>query len=325
MAATAAELEPSYKGRPLSEWLADVRVAPGSSFVGYSYPPEDSIRAMGTNAIAPLLRWISYERSVWDDFPPALEVPHTPRHTLNPDELADTTSYGFRFLGAVAVPAIPELARLARTSSDHTRAERCSYALAGIGPEAVATLCCLATNGPFWVRYAGAGALQWFCREPEGVRTIPTLIKCLEDTNTYYSAAGEAVVSLMNLLQTYPASTLPALTNALGSPSAEARLNAIRCLSMFEDSNITYTNTHIASSTLPALRAALRDPDSEVRNEATNILHKMDELETPSANKHLQPIPRRASRSRYGVSGAGWLRCDVRQRYGPPSQPAQGK
>ena len=231
-----------------------------------------------------LLKWISYEGSPWDSFA------HVGArwHTLSPGELAEEAPTGFGYLGAAAGPAIPQLTGLVRESSDHWRAERCAAALAAIGPEAIPTLCSLSTNGPPWVRYAGAGGLERFCRKPEGLQTVSVLAKCLEDTNTDYSAAGQAQLCLLGLLETYPAFTLPALTNALHSPSAEARRIAIGCLMTFEDEN----PTNIPPSALPALRAALGDSDLQVRRCSTNILRQVGELDAPSANQHLQPTPR---------------------------------
>ena len=63
LAASSAAEEPSYGGRILSEWLADVRCCSGVTLVGAPDPPKDAVRAMGTNAIPTLLKWISYERS----------------------------------------------------------------------------------------------------------------------------------------------------------------------------------------------------------------------------------------------------------------------
>jgi hypothetical protein len=60
LAATAAEQEPSYNGRLLSEWLGDMRL--GQLWAGPS-PTERTVQAMGTNAIPTLLKWMSYEPS----------------------------------------------------------------------------------------------------------------------------------------------------------------------------------------------------------------------------------------------------------------------
>ena len=121
--AAAADQEPSYKGRSLSRWLADI--FPGQLHTG-PYPPEGAVRAMGTNAIPTLLKWISYQASS----SPASrsrsgEPPFGPEHepTMTAEECAKRSVYAFRFLGAVARPAIPQLTRLARSSSDQQRAE----------------------------------------------------------------------------------------------------------------------------------------------------------------------------------------------------------
>jgi len=267
----------------LSEWLADVRCSSGVRLVVAPNLPEEAICAIGSNAIPTLLKWISYEGSSqsFGQIPPG-----TRWHKLSTGELAETAPSAFGFLGAAARPAIPQLTRLVRTSSEHWRAERCAAALAAIGPEAIPTLCSLATNGPPWVRYAGAAALERFCRKPEGLQTLPALIKCLEDTNTYYSAAGEAQLSLIVLLETYPAATLPALTNALQSPSPEARRLAIGCLQVETES------TNFPPTALPSIRAAMGDSDPQVRSSATNILRQIGEPEAPGANQHLQPTPR---------------------------------
>jgi len=288
-AVIAADAEPSHNGRPLSEWLADVRCSTGVTLVGAPNPPKDAIQAMGTNALPTLLKWISYEPSPSDKFPLAAYVPlHWQWHTLNPDELGDSAPSGFGYLGAVARPAMPELMRLARASSGPDRAQRCAVALAAIGPEAIPNLLSLATNGPSWTRYWAVSALEFFSRKPEGLQTMPVLIKCLGDTNSGYSPAGPAQLVLLNLLDTAPAATLPTLTNALQSPSPRTRLNSIGCLQFFQSEN----PTNLPPSTAPAFRAALHDSDSMVASIATNILRQMGESEAPAANQHLQPTPR---------------------------------
>ncbi|HEY9072979.1 MAG TPA: hypothetical protein VIN67_02500, partial [Desulfobaccales bacterium] len=55
---SAAEQEPSYNGRLLSEWLGDMRL--GQLYSGPS-PTQTAVQAMGTNAIPTLLKWMSYE------------------------------------------------------------------------------------------------------------------------------------------------------------------------------------------------------------------------------------------------------------------------
>ncbi len=268
LAAVAADPEPSYNGRLLSDWLADQYASSGVTVVGAPDPPREAIRAMGTNAIPTLLKWISYEWSPSEQSRETGEAaPRWHRHTLSTEERADSTPGGFAALGAVARPAIPELTRLARTSSRPKRAERCAVALTGIGPEAIPSLLSLATNGPPWTRYWAVYALEYFARKPEGVQIVPVLIKCLSDTNTDFSVAGPAQRALIAVA---PAVAVLALTNALQSSSAQTRLAALGCLFIFEGED-----PRITPAVVPLFRAAMRDSDREIRDMATNALRHM--------------------------------------------------
>lgn len=265
--ATAADQEPSYNGRLLSQWYGDMRLGAGTS--GHE-PYQEAIRAMGTNAIPTLLKWIAYEPSPSQQSSQtgATVPPWRPNYNLNPEELAVRTEYAFWSLGAVARPGIPELTRLARMSSDPWRAKRCAASLANIGPEAIPSLLSLATNGPPWTRYWALSMVECFARHPAGVQTVPVLIKCLDDPETYYPVAGAAQGVLIAL---GPAVTVPALTNALQSASARTRLRVFVCLSEFEEED----PTNVPPTMVPALRTAMRDPDSEVRSTATHILRRV--------------------------------------------------
>ena len=181
--AIAADQEPSYNGRLLSQWLGDMRLSAPST--GHS-PDEEAIRAMGTNAIPTLLKWISYEPSPSEQSSQTGEtVPAwRPNYALSPEQRAVRSEYAFWSLAAVARPAIPELTRLARASSDPWRAKRCAASLADIGPEAIPSLLSLATNGPPWTRYWALVVLEHFARDPAAAPAVPVLIRCLDDTNT---------------------------------------------------------------------------------------------------------------------------------------------
>src|ERR1035438_2001665 len=84
-AASAADQEPSYNGRLLSQWLGDLLLGQ----VG-STATEGAVRAMGTNAIPPLLKWIAYERSPSQQASQTGEtVPsYRPHYPLSPEERA---------------------------------------------------------------------------------------------------------------------------------------------------------------------------------------------------------------------------------------------
>jgi hypothetical protein len=119
--------------------------------VGHEPPAWTAINHMGTNAIPILLRWMS------EPDPPEPLKPHlAPCFTLSRSERAE---FAFRILGGTAGPAIAELTRIARRSSDPKRAERCADSLASIGPGAIPSLLSLATNSSRMT--GGTPSLHW--------------------------------------------------------------------------------------------------------------------------------------------------------------------
>ena len=241
-----------------------------------SFPAEGAVCAMGTNAIPTLLKWIAYEQSPSKQSSQSgAPVPsHHPHPPLSPEERAYRSQYAFEFLGAVARPAIPELTRLARTASDPKRAEHCAAALAFIGPEAIPSLLSLATNGPPWTRYYALSVLQRFTSDPEGVQTVPVLIRCLDNNNTRWPIDGKAED---NLLSIGPALVVPGLTNALQSPSARTRLAAAHCLLAFVDID----NARLTGE-IPAVVPTLRTDDARPRLPGPRHCH-----EHPAPNRRL--------------------------------------
>jgi hypothetical protein len=249
-AAAGDHHEPTYQGRTLSDWTRDLD--PHTMvMVGHEPPAWTAIGHMGTNAIPTLLKWMS------EPDPPEPLKPHlAPCFTLSRSERAE---FAFRILGGAARPAIPELTRLARKSSDPNRAERCADSLASIGPEAIPSLLSLATNGPRMTRWYAIAALEYFGNDRQlTIPAVPVLIKCMGDRND--DVANKAADVLSRCCS--PEVVVPALTNALRSPSARSRKWAVRCLGWDEQ----------AVSAIPLLRAAMRDPDYGVRESATNVL-----------------------------------------------------
>jgi hypothetical protein len=249
LAATKDQHEPTYQGRTLSDWTRDID--PHAAFiVGHEPVAWTAIGDMGTNAIPTLLKWMS------EPDPPEPLKPHlAPCCTLSRSERAQ---FAFRILGETARPAIPELTRLARRSSDPRRAEHCADSLASIGPEAIPNLLSLATNGPRMTRWYAIAALEYFGSDRLTVPAVPVLIKCMGDRND--DVANKAADVLSRCCS--PEVVVPALANALRSPSTRRRKWAVRCLGWDEH----------AVSAVPPLRAAMRDPDCGVRESATNIL-----------------------------------------------------
>ena len=268
LVAVAADQEPSYNGRLLSQWLGDMDLH--SYWAGHV--PE-AIRAMGSNAVPALLNWIAYERPAPHQSSQAGETLRSdlPHYPLSPEERAERSEIAFECLGSVARPAIPELTRLARTSSDPRRADRCAASLTFIGPEAIPSLLSLATNAPPWTRYEAVDCLGRFVHDTEGEQTVPVLISCLGDSNTRWPIDGKAEDDLLSI---GPVLVVPGLTNALQSPSAATRLGAAHCLLAFQDLGDSRLPREIPT-VVPTLRTLMRDPDYQVRDIATNILRRM--------------------------------------------------
>ena len=259
--------EPTYQGRSLSDWTNDL-----DPHGRVNRPAWTAIGHIGTNAIPTLLRWMS------EPDPP--EPPKTNVAGCFNTSRSERAELAFRILGGTAHPAIPELTRLARASSDPERPKRCAASLSAIGPQAIPSLLSLATNGPPWTRYWAVNELGWFARTPEAVQTVPVLIKCLDDTNTL-NVDGSAERALMNM---DPAVAVPALTNALHSPLAQTRLRIARCLLALEDAGDPRLPSE-APTIVSACRTAVRDPDPQVRSTATNILRRIGGREASGANK----------------------------------------
>lgn len=252
-AVAADQSEPAYQGRTLSDWTRDF-ASSGIYIVGHEPPAWTAIHHMGTNAIPTLLKWMSEPDP---PEPPMTNVP--PGFNMSRSERAGLV---FRSLGEIARPAIPELTRLVRASSDYGRAWNCATSLADIGPEAIPSLLSLATNGPPLTRRCAFEALERFIRSPMAVTLVPVLIKCLGDEREDVVNGAASLLWLVDL----PNVVVPALTNALQSSSALTRLWAVRCLGWHDDK---------AVSAIPLLRAAMCDTDHEVRVSATNALRGM--------------------------------------------------
>lgn len=270
--------EPSYQGHTLSYWAKQIDPHdPSGSIIainGVLVPrPEEetAIKHIGTNAIPTILNWISYETSPFKTKLASLveRLPHrvSRRVTFPGEERAYRAELVFNILGPEGRAAIPDLTRLARTSSDWARACRCLRCLNHIGTEAFPSILSLTTNGPYLTCFAALSSLAHY---PEQAKpSIPVLINYLDDTND--SLAGLAA-SVLGELEVSWSATFPSLTNVLRSPSPQARLRAVRCVLWIK------TPTEIA---VPVLLPMLSDPDYETRDMTTNVLqHYVPEMFT---------------------------------------------
>jgi hypothetical protein len=251
--------EPSYQGRTLSEWIDQTRQD------GVENEIEEAriaIRAIGTNAIPTILKWISYEPSASRDRIAALVERLSPklatRFIVHTERRASRAQDVFYILGPELRSAIPELTQFARTSSNENRAGRCTIALVCTGPEALPSVLTLVTNSSpnrrRWVLYR----LVNFQNTEVGV---PLLIQYLDDNDPWIAEMA------MQILGGFDQSVVfPSLTNALHSPSAQTRMHAVKCMLLIGPP---------ASEAVPVLLPMLADPEHEVRLWTTNILVRL--------------------------------------------------
>ena len=268
---TSQPREPSYQGHSLSYWVEkfDPHDPSGSIIAinGVLVPRPDeetAIKHIGSNAIPTVLNWISYEASPFKTKLASLLErlpPRVSRHiTFGGEDRANRAELVFNILGPEGRAAIPDLTRLARTTSDPARACRCIRCLTHIGTEAFPSILSLATNGPYRTRFEAISTLAFYREEAK--RSIPILINSLDDTND--SLANVAASVLGELERSWPDS-FPGLTNILRSPSPQARFRAVKCVLWVKTPN------EIA---LPVLLPMLSDSDYDVRDITTNVLQQ---------------------------------------------------
>jgi hypothetical protein len=254
--------EPSYQGRTLSDWVE--MVGPSSRWKD-SDEEVRAVRAIGTNCLPTILRWIRYQPSKLGKKMAAvmerLPVGAEPSSVSIAEERADCAVTVFHILGPRAHAAIPELSRLALTAPDEIRASRCMNALTHLGPEALPAALALVTNGPSHTRYWAMLTLYDF--GTNAAAAVSILVQCLDDSDRYIANGAEDTLAGFGSLRTL---VVQSLTDAMPSLSASARVRAVK---------IIVRSKAPASDAMPALQRLLIDPKFEVRNEATNALLKI--------------------------------------------------
>jgi HEAT repeat protein len=242
----AADKEPVYQGRTLTQWTRDIDPHYAVA-VGHEPPEWIAIRTMGSNAIPTLLKWMAQKD------PPEPQKPNlAPCYTVVRSERA---VLAFHILGEAAGPAIPELTRLAITTRDPERADRCINALAAIGPESLPSFIEILTNGTYRARFS---ALEWFpALHVDNTPAMAGMINCLTHKNENLGFRAAQTLSESAIPEPI---LVPALTNALTTASPGGRARIYRCLCWLRVP---------ARAAAPAIRAGLSDRNGEVRTNAT--------------------------------------------------------
>ena len=270
--------EPSYGGRPLSEWLLRYGTTPGLPLVvGNPSETDQAIRHMGTNAIPCLLKYIQDDSPAWQK-KPMVDINEFSRRlrlgwrwTDHRAVRASGAMVALQVLGPSAEGAIPELTRLMYQTNSRATRDRAACALPFLGPKSVAPLLAVLTNQQAEVRPVVAHSLH-----PLGTNArplIPTLIQCLKDRDLIVSeGAADALASF----KIEPSMVVPALMDSLQDPRASFRSVAALSLGEFGLD---------ALPALPALSNLLNDPDPKVRRRATTAVARLREA-ARSASAH---------------------------------------
>ena len=245
-AAASTQNEPTYQGRTLSDWTRDID--PHLPVMVGQEPPEwIAIKHMGTNAIPMLLGWMAEK-----------DPPEPPKPNLAPcytHVRSQRAELAFWILGETARPAIPELTRLALTTRDPERVDRCVEALAHIGSASMPSFVRILSNGTYRAQFSALELLP--ALHSDNTPATQAMIKCL--TGKHEDLGFRAAQTLSE--SSIPEATLvPALTNALQTASPAARARIYRCLCWLQVP---------ARAAIPAIRAGLHDPNGEVRTNAT--------------------------------------------------------
>jgi hypothetical protein len=197
--------EPSYGGRSLTEWLELYNTSERDT------PAEreaaGAVRAIGTNALPCLLRWIQYE-PIGRAHPLLRGVRKSPQvvqKKLFPLLLSTRRAgqshaavIGFKILGSEARPAIPELTRLLNATNSPYASQQAALALGGMGKEGLPPLIAGLGNSRNRVRHVVAnvlGNMGYLGRE--AAPAVPALLNALQDTDPRVRiAATNALESL---------------------------------------------------------------------------------------------------------------------------------
>ena len=224
---------------------------------------EEVIREMGTNAVPFLVR----ELRVRDSRLKIRMLKLIPKALLGrmPDSVLahvrrQRAVAGFRALGPLGSPALPELSALLNDKEITSYAAR---AMVRMGGDAVPVLMSALTNQEPVVRVAAAEGLYWL--KSDAAPAVPALLLALKDGNA--SVRTDAAMALGNIRQNAEA-VVPALLELLKDSSSSVRSQAVSALGKFGAE---------AKAAVPVLvKAAKEDADSTVRDSAVGALFEID-------------------------------------------------
>ena len=228
--------EPSYQGRSLTAWLADVRFAgtPGANLVA-----EDAIKAMGTNAIPFLMEMFRAEDTRPTFF--AKVRAFVERHTgltfgiVSAEEKHTRAAFGLHALGEAAQSAVAEIS-VGLTNHDYQKLSSLISDLRTVGTEAL----------PFLL------ARIETAEQGEGMRLS---------------------TAIMAIVEVSPTSALSKLIRSLGSQDPSVRSSAMYFLERWNESE--KMDEMALEPVIPLIVAGLQDKDLEIRRQFLLYVYRL--------------------------------------------------
>lgn len=263
------EPEPTYGGKPLSDWLLEYQDAqhspPGSAFRTI---PEAGIRAIGTNALPILQNWLAGESAPWRQhllkrLPSRLRNNNRLIHFVigSASQRHSLAQLGYMALGTNAAPAIPGLQKLASRLGNSAVRLRAVEALADIGPNGIAAAIGILSNfnqpSDIWMLDAlpamGTNAAP----------LVPVISSQLQNTDGDFAVITLAALGNMKVDLS---AAVPVLTRCLDDPRSSIRMTAIPVLEGIGPA---------AAAALPALERLHNDPDQYIRFTSAEAIEKI--------------------------------------------------
>ena len=186
-----APREPSYKGKPLSQWIE----AYSEQEVSEADEANEALHSMGTNAVPYLMAWFRAKPTLARKKGLARAAPLPPAQ-FKPAWIATDSPrrsqamWALSVLGPAANSAIPELARLANDTNDRIRSHEAATVLFNLGSKSLAPLLPLLTNNEGTIRFNAAMEIG-LRYAVEGAITDPTMITGEAATNVFRYIAPE--------------------------------------------------------------------------------------------------------------------------------------
>lgn|ERR1043166_238341 len=253
--------EPTYAGRPLSEWVQGLCQPSGSGFKGAA---EDAVLHIGSNAFPYLLKWLTYSRPKWKEMSYRAANPICAQLYLSSpfnDEREELLFCGalsaVAILGPNASGMIPELLAVIHRSTTERPKLAAVGALARIGSGSMQLLIEMIQSSPLLIRIAAITEIGK--TGTNAAVAVPVLIECLNKDEGTAASAAEA----LGRIRLEPTIVIPALTQALRDPRDSVRLSAVAALAEFETE---------ARTALPELLKLREDPWLAVRMGTSNAI-----------------------------------------------------